>query len=265
MKSGFTLIELSIVLVIIGLIIGGILVGQDLIKSAANRAQISQIEHYYTAVHTFQNKYGGLPGDLKVSLANQFGFSVGPNCTGQVGGRDGNGMIVAYPAEPYWAGGGEGIFFWQDLSAAGLIDGTYPNMGIAVGTCNGVGVLLTTAELGAYFPSGKIGSTYLYVYNLNGANWYAVSALTSTNALFNGNPGIPVIQAYNIDTKIDDGIPISGNVQAVYLHSTTTATNTAPNAATDGATTCYNTTNNVYSIGYSGGTAENCAMSFIFQ
>ena len=49
MKRGFTLIELSIVLVIIGLIVGGILVGQDLINAAAIRAQIAQVEKYQTA------------------------------------------------------------------------------------------------------------------------------------------------------------------------------------------------------------------------
>jgi prepilin-type N-terminal cleavage/methylation domain-containing protein len=56
-RAGFTLIELAIVLVIIGLIVGGILVGQDLINAAAVRAQVSQIEKYQTAVHTFQTKY----------------------------------------------------------------------------------------------------------------------------------------------------------------------------------------------------------------
>src|ERR1700678_1068516 len=72
--SGFTLIELSIVLVIIGLIIGGILTGQDLIKAAEARAQISQIEKYQTAVNAFYNKYGYLPGDIPNPYASQFGF-----------------------------------------------------------------------------------------------------------------------------------------------------------------------------------------------
>ena len=55
-KSGFTLVELSIVLVIIGLIIGGVVVGRDLIDAATIRAQISQIEKYNTAVnHSVEN------------------------------------------------------------------------------------------------------------------------------------------------------------------------------------------------------------------
>jgi len=53
--AGFTLVELSIVLVIIGLIAGGILVGQDMIEAATVRAQISQIEKYETAANAFRN------------------------------------------------------------------------------------------------------------------------------------------------------------------------------------------------------------------
>jgi prepilin-type N-terminal cleavage/methylation domain-containing protein len=63
-QAGFTLIELSIVLVIIGLIVGGVLVGQDLIKAAEIRATISQYEKYNAAMNTFRTKYNGMPGDL---------------------------------------------------------------------------------------------------------------------------------------------------------------------------------------------------------
>src|SRR3982751_930235 len=73
-EKGFTLIELSIVLVIIGLIVGGVLVGQDLIRAAEVRATISQIEKYNTAVNTFRGKYNALPGDLNASTATAFGF-----------------------------------------------------------------------------------------------------------------------------------------------------------------------------------------------
>ncbi len=55
-QLGFTLIELSIVLVIIGLIVGGVLVGQDLIKAAETRATVGQVEKYNAAVNTFRTK-----------------------------------------------------------------------------------------------------------------------------------------------------------------------------------------------------------------
>src|ERR1700689_1860224 len=94
--SGFTLIELSIVLVIIGLIVGGILVGQDLIKAAEVRAQISQVEKYKSAVNTFMVKFDALPGDMPLATANQFGFTTGASCDGSPGFRDGNGLIDGY-------------------------------------------------------------------------------------------------------------------------------------------------------------------------
>src|SRR3984885_348580 len=74
-EKGFTLIELSIVLVIIGLIVGGVLVGQDLIRAAQVRATVTQIEKYNSAVNTFRGKYGALPGDLNAGTAATFGFA----------------------------------------------------------------------------------------------------------------------------------------------------------------------------------------------
>jgi prepilin-type N-terminal cleavage/methylation domain-containing protein len=90
LKKGFTLIELSIVMVIIGLIIGGVVVGRDLISAAGVRAQISQIEKYQAAVNTFRGKYGYLPGDIPNPVASQYGFYSRGTNTGQ---GDGNGLI----------------------------------------------------------------------------------------------------------------------------------------------------------------------------
>src|ERR1035438_8206439 len=88
--AAFTLIEMSIVLVIIGLVVGGILVGQNLIAAAGVRATISQIEKYNTAVNTFRTKYDALPGDMNASVAKQFGFVARGT---QPGEGDGNGII----------------------------------------------------------------------------------------------------------------------------------------------------------------------------
>src|SRR5579872_6907625 len=79
-ESGFTLVELSIVLVIIGLIISSVLVGQDLIRSAELRATVTQLEGYNAAVGTFRGKYNGLPGD--VAGAVNYGFASNGNGDG---------------------------------------------------------------------------------------------------------------------------------------------------------------------------------------
>jgi len=91
-QQGFTLIEMSIVLVVIGLLVGGVLYGADLVRAAAIRSQVTQLEQFNTATTTFYGKFGGLLGDLQVSQAAQFGFYVS-GCTGAQGERDGNGLL----------------------------------------------------------------------------------------------------------------------------------------------------------------------------
>ena len=83
-QHGFTLVEISIVLVIIGLIVGGILVGRDLIHAAVIRADITAVQKMDTAVLTFKLKYNALPGDTQE--ATTFLGSAAYN-------GDGNGII----------------------------------------------------------------------------------------------------------------------------------------------------------------------------
>src|SRR5688572_10018529 len=64
MRRGFTLIELSIVLVIIALLVAGVLVGRELIKTSELRSLMTQVDQFKTATYTFRNKYNGLPGDI---------------------------------------------------------------------------------------------------------------------------------------------------------------------------------------------------------
>jgi prepilin-type N-terminal cleavage/methylation domain-containing protein len=68
-NHGFTLVELSIVLMIIGLLVSGILVGKDMIRAAELRSITSEKDQFQTAVNLFKNKYLGLPGDLSNATA----------------------------------------------------------------------------------------------------------------------------------------------------------------------------------------------------
>lgn len=114
-QTGFTLIELAIVLVVIGLLLGGVLKGQELIESARARNLISQIDSVRAAVYTFQDKYRALPGDYPGELAYaNLGGIAGP----EVGGN-GDGLVRDTPAAR------ESLLVWVHLSHANLIAGHY--------------------------------------------------------------------------------------------------------------------------------------------
>ena len=269
---------MSIVFVIIGLIVGGILVGQDLIRAAGVRATISQIEKYNTAVNTFRGKYGGLPGDLSASLATQFGLMPRAGTQGQ---GDGNGVIEGYGAGSgpgnygYVSAVGELCLFWVDLTTANgqnvnLIDGGFAGGPAAIlnsGPCSTLGSPLS-AGFDAYFPQAKLGGgNYITVYSggaagNNGINYFSIAAITFVNGFTYSNPGLTVQQAYSIDNKIDDGFPGTGNITAQYNND---GMNWAANTPTSSSTTCYSNSTGTYSIGVSGGANVNCALSFQFQ
>jgi prepilin-type N-terminal cleavage/methylation domain-containing protein len=299
--SGFTLIEISIVLVIIGLLVGGILTGQDLINNAAQRAQVTQITKYNVAVNTFKGKYGGLPGDLPDPAATQFGFQ---SRGLYVGEGDGNGVIESNCENIAGGGGdvlgsfqgcGELAVFWQDLSTAGLIDTSvptgvnYPNIstptGISINSTPGVKDWLPTAKLGQ--------GNFVYVYSLNSINYFAVQLVSdigwsveSTGINGAGANAMTVQQAYNIDKKIDDGLPQSGSVtacdmdwdvvnnQAVWAAGSSNqgagGANCTPStaAASYHSYNCFDNNNVVGTQTYSlaqNANAQNCALSFKFQ
>ena len=92
-RHGFTLIELSLVVVIIGLIVGGVLVGRDLINAAAIRSQISQLEGFDMAVSVFKQKYGALPGDIRNPQDFGLAYEAGVDAYCNQNNVYGNGII----------------------------------------------------------------------------------------------------------------------------------------------------------------------------
>jgi prepilin-type N-terminal cleavage/methylation domain-containing protein len=269
-KAGFTLVELAVVLVIIGLIIGGVLVGQDLINSARLQAQVKQIDKYQAAVETFRAKYSGLPGDLILDKAKQFGF-ITTSCDGSsTGNRDGNGLIDGTIGEAYGQGEGETAFFWTDLSTAGLIESKFP--GGTAPTCNSCPIIALSG-MSQYFPATKIGGGYVYVFEMQGANWFSIDGMAAVQACGNVTRGVSlgVLQALNIDEKIDDGFPESGSVQA-YGPITAAVLNYAQNLTFAWPTNCFNSNaaypQGVYSTFPAVGdnsTLPNCFLSFRMQ
>ena len=219
-QVGFTLIELSIVLVIIGLIVGGVLVGQDLIKAAEVRATIGQYEKYNAAINTFRTKYNGIPGDLLYTQANAFGLN--PVAGSLTGGGDGNGQVASTASSNYNVPTGETMLFWQQLSASNLVDGSYgADLSVAGATAT------TTNTPGIYLPAAKMGrGVYWAVGSLSGLNYYALAgqgAFAAAPALtYAPSKGLTPVEAYNIDSKLDDGAPNTGIIQARGTASTAT-------------------------------------------
>lgn len=201
LQKGFTLVELSIVLVIIGLIIASVLVGQDLIRSAELRATVTQYEGYNAALATFRSKYGGVPGD--VAGSTDFGFATD---------GDGNGTLAASTALS-----GENVGFWNHLGSSGasLISGSYG------------GASVTAANIASNLPAAK-GGNYWGVYTASGINYFIVGVLGAASGVYLTTDTFTPLDAKSIDDKIDDGRPGRGIVQAKDGHATDA--DTAPDA-----------------------------------
>jgi prepilin-type N-terminal cleavage/methylation domain-containing protein len=294
-ELGFTLVELAIVLVIIGLIIGGVLVGKSLIDAAALNSVVAQIGSYNTAMHAFQLKYDALPGDIADPAATRFGFATRGAYAGQ---GDGNGVLEGFDinaanSNAGFAQTGENAMFWVDLSMAKLINGSFTT---ATPTSILSSPFITGTTINSYLPPSKISGSYIYVFSggwsgnpssaSNGLNYFGIAAVSSigqapcTDCLYSA-PGLTVQQAYKIDTKMDDGSPTTGKVLSSYLSSNNwhwgpatddiSANGPPPTSGIAAAnTTCFdnggvNGATMQYSLGQSGGSGINCALSFQFQ
>lgn len=213
--SGFTLIELSIVLVIIGLVIGGVMVGRDLIESGRIRAQIAQFQEYETAVNGFKLKYNCLPADCVE--ANSLGL-----------GNNGNGNNAIETSTA----------FTNNTTPGGYYDGEFPQFFLQLKAS-----AILKQRLEGRFTSG--GGLYpLMAINDNygmiaGGQWHAGNTRTLPNQLVTNwnfptgvwlhaticgddrsgpryaHDGCGVMtpaQAYAIDIKMDDGKPLNGKI-----------------------------------------------------
>lgn len=261
-KKGFTLIELSIVLVIIGFLIAGIMLGQEMIKNSEIRQQVTQIDQINTGVNTFRLKYNCLPGDC-ATARNFFGGSSQPD---QVRNGDGNGNIRGY-----WTGSSETTIdvnatfsspgnsesgsVFEHLSAAGLWNMPAYNETITT-VATIVPLALPEAKIrsrgghagvaaayGQVYRQGRVflgyvpGFSYIQTANhimLTGCQMYEGSWSNSFGYLC----GLNVDEAAALDGKIDDGKPYSGNMVIGGMQSPYYIPGAAAIGGYDNTTTC---------------------------
>lgn len=258
-KKAFSLIELSIVLIIIGLLVAGVTGGASLIRNAELRSVMTEARGYQTAVNSFYAKYNGLPGD--------FGTGIGTmNATAQSSlYGNANGAIEFINAYATVGSKMEGNLAWQMLKNDNFVTDSFTP---ASGDSTSTTTYTTQLTGGTNVPASKFkgggwtfdnitvnsatqnvvilfgGSTPSSVGTLTAATAYTMtgtptSALTSASSSTSlGNAQLIPTEAFSIDVKLDDGIPTTGKVSSL-LNSTSNCSSGSGSSGTYVTTTTY--------------------------
>ncbi len=203
-QSGFTLVEIAIVLVIIGLLLGGVLKGQELINSAKVKNFATDFRNIPLFIYGYQDKFRALPGDHATAATAITGAA---NCVVTADTcAPGNGVINGTWNAPLAnAATTETLMFWQHVRMAGLAAGptTITDPGYIPKNADG-------GDIGIESGSGAVGGAYI------GANAVPVIAAMTPSYLVCSS-GILGKFAKQLDTTMDDGNTAAGSVRVVAI------------------------------------------------
>lgn len=204
-QSGFTLIEIAIVLVIIGLLLGGVMKGQELINSAKVKNLATDFRNVPVYVYGYQDKYHAIPGDDANAASHVTG------ATPATGGFTGNGVINGVWNAPL--GAVEANAFWQQVRLAGLAPGpTTDPTSTDLHPTNAMG--------------GRIGVTNsITIAGTAGAADNPITLPTPlTGSFIVCSDNIPGKFALQLDIALDDGNPLTGALRVTAAGTATGGT-----------------------------------------
>lgn len=260
-RRGFTLVELAIVIVLIGLISGGILAGSSLIASAQLSKTTRQLQELETSTSAFRLKYNYLPGDLP-NPANYFGPAY-VNASPAPGHGNGNGYVEglssATTLSPTLSSAGEVAVFFHQLFDAGYLSTPLTYADLDPGSYT---LPAATINAGMFLPTpiGK-GSMFAPFSNAGGNFLLIVGPATgpAVNGAVPASPGVTPLQALYIDGKRDDGKPGTGaTLSTSGTAPSATLGGGAPTASAVAGQDCYSTDTGEYLTGFD---APSCNLS----